>query len=203
MFKQITTAAAALAFAGLTQAGTIQFDFNSLDASISSGVAADFGTALFSGTLSLDDNANTLLEDILVDSTPLNVGPIVPADFDLDIDMSGTDVTGGTLSFSDGIETYTASVLAGGTVTFGPGSTFFVTNLILGPAGPIDIFGVKLDLDTDGNTFTFDGIPTTIRDGESVADVDVFVNGKVVPTPTAAAAGFAALGLLVARRRKA
>ncbi|MEM1207906.1 MAG: hypothetical protein AAF586_10295 [Planctomycetota bacterium] len=203
MFKQLTTAAAVLAFAGMSQAGTIQFDFDSLLGEVTSGDAADFGTDDFAGTLTITDTDDTILLDILDGTTALGVGPVAPADFTMTVDLDGTEVTGGSLSFSDGVESFDASIVAGGSLLFGPGSTFFITNLITGPVGQLDLFGVLFEFDGTGNTFTFDGIPTSIRDGSSEVEVNVFATGNVVPTPTAAAAGFMALGLLAARRRQA
>lgn len=205
MTSLVAASAVCVCTAGLASASVINFDFNNMKAElvdITLGTAADFGTAGFEGTLTMTDDANTLLQAIDVDGVVHLPGPITPADFTISLDIDGLSVTGGSLSFSDGIETYNGTIGAGVVTYFGFADSFTVITSIDGDTGSLPIFGLPLDLDGTGAAVSFDLGGSSIRSGSDAnAYVDVSLGG-VIPAPSVAASGLIVAGMTILRRRR-
>ncbi len=211
MNKVCMLAAAALVGFGATNAANaeqvLQFDVNSLTATAS----GPFGTG-FTGTVTLSDDANSTLTDMLIDGSAQNIAAGQLADFSGTITIMGGTVTGGSFSITDiNGAVYSASIVAlSGNVGTAAGQT-----------GPFTIDGLTFaggfanlmnGTDFAGVDVSTWDIPGAIRGSflefkfgpnaqgiDTDADVDIFA---VVPMPAPAAMAFVGLGGLATLRRR-
>lgn len=206
---------AAAALVGLGTAGAasadtvLQFDVNSLTAMAS----GPFGTN-FTGAVTLMDDANSTLSDMLIDGTAQNIASGQLGSFLGVINIAAGVVTGGSFSLTDiNGAVYSAQIVGNsGTVgtavgQTGPftidGLTFLggFTNLLAGNlfAG-VDVTAWANQGALSGSFLQFKFGPDA-QGIDTDADVDIFA---VVPTPAPIAMGLAGLaGLGVTRRRRA
>ena len=213
MNKCCMIAAAALVgmgTAGAVNADTVlQFDVNSLTAMAS----GPFGTN-FTGAVTLMDDANSTLSDLLIDGTAQNIASGQLGSFAGTINIVAGVVTGGSISITDTNGAMYAALIAGGSGTVGTA---------VGQSGPFTIDGLTF-LGGFSNLFggtIFAGVDVTAwanqgalsgsflqfkfgPDAQGIdddADIDIFA---VVPTPAPIAMGLAGLaGLGLTSRRRA
>lgn len=200
--------AAALGASEASADSVLQFDVNGLTATAvpTGGGALPFSTS-FTGTVTLEDDGNSSLAGIFIDSTDQGYAGTL-SDFTGSIFISSGAVTGGSFTITDtGGDFYTASILGGGSVgtAVGQSGPFTIDGLTF--AGDfsdamfanvdISIFEAEEPVSGSFLEFTFGPDGTTGIDSD--ADIDVFV---VVPSPSAALAAIPMLGILGLRRRR-
>ncbi len=188
----------------------LQFDVNSLTATASG--AFDTG---FTGTVTLADDGNSTLTDMLIDGTAQGIAAGQLGSFTGTIVITAGIVTGGTFTITDTSgASYTASIVDGsGIVSASPGATgpFRIDGLTFSGAfagltgvGNTDFAGV--DVTTWSSAEPLGGSFLQFKFGpdafgiDTNADIDIFVT---VPLPTPfGLAGVGLIGLATLRRRR-
>ncbi len=199
-----------LSAVGAAHAGNeLQFDVNSLTAS-ANGV---FGTG-FTGSVSLVDDSNSTLTDMLINGTAQGIAAGQLGSFTGSITIVAGAVTGGSFTITDTSgASYTATIVNGsGTVSNSPGATgpFRIDGLTFngtfaGLSGGTDFAGV--DVTTWSSVQPLTGSFLQFKFGpdaqgvDTNTDIDIFA---VVPLPTPVGLGVAGLvGIAGLRRRRA
>ncbi len=185
----------------------LQFDVNSLTATAS----GPFGTN-FTGTVTLSDDVNSSLTDMLIDGTAQNIASGQLADFTGTINIAAGVVTGGSFSITDvNGAVYSATIVNNsGSVGTAVGQTgpFTIDGLTFNGGfanlmGGTDFAGV--DVSTWDEAASIRGSFLEFKFGpdangiDTDADVDIFA---VVPLPGPAAMALAGFGGVAALRRR-
>jgi len=208
------SAVAALATASFAASTEVQFDFQGLNiqATDAGGANSAFGGTTHTGALAVVGNAasgsNLAITEDGAGLSSFDAGAGLANDFlfDMSIELTNGQVTGGSLTITSGADVYTASVVSGvGNVFEFPPSS-----------GNFNILG--LTFDGAFNNSTFAGIDVSAFQGaplpgsfiefvyrpnsggfDNTGDIDVFVT---IPLPTASGLALAGLGGLAATRRR-
>jgi hypothetical protein len=186
----------------------LQFDVNSLTAS----AAGAFGTG-YTGTVTLADDGNSSLTDILIDGTAQGIAAGQLGSFTGSITIVAGTVTGGSFTITDTSgASYSASIVNGsGTVSSSPGATgpfridgLTFSGVFAGLVGGTDFAGVDVTTWSSAEPLTGSFLQFKFGPGaggvDEDADIDIFVT---VPLPTPVGlAGVGLIGLATLRRRR-
>ena len=203
----VVSVVALLATAGLSHAGLLQFDLNSLSSQAQGpgGGNAPFNGVNHTGAVILASTANSTLADILIDGAGQNIAPGQLQSFSGVINLANGMVMGGGMSFTlTGGETFSAQIQSGvGQVNTQAGQGFRIDGLLSNVTLSADPFaGVSITPFFNGQPLEGAFLNFSFNPGangfDAVTSLDIFV----VPAPLPGAL-LAMGGVFAARRRRA